>query len=111
MAHEDEMQGTRETKAYFLSHPSSRANNGRHTRDIGITKRIVASATFSGSLISDAASNFSVFKAFDRITISGTSGGQNNGDRTILSVASQSITVDFPVKTEGPTANVEIRTP
>lgn len=109
---EDEMQGTRETKSFFRTmRPSTREPNGRHSRDVGLSKRLVASATFAGSLISDAASDFSVFKVGDRITVSGTSGGQNNGDRTVLEISSQSITVDFPVKTEGPTAGVEIRTP
>lgn len=111
MSHSDQMQGTRETKSFFRSmRPSTRMDNNRHSRDVGISKRIIASATFSGSTISDAASNFTVFKAGDRIIIVGSSGGLNNGDRTILSVSSQSITVDFPVKTEGPTT-VAIRTP
>ena len=107
----DEMQGTRESREFFKSRPSSRITNGRHSRDLGLSKRVVASATFAGSTISDAASSFSVFKAGDRITISGTLGGLNNGDRTILAVAANSITVDFPTKSEGPTAGVEIRTP
>ena len=105
------LQGTRESRNFFRSRPSSRITNGRHSRDLGLSKRVVASATFSGSVISDAASNFAVFKVGDRITISGTAGGQNNGDRTILGVTATTLTVDFPVKGEGPTAGVEIRTP
>jgi hypothetical protein len=105
-----EEQGTRETKAFCLSHPSSRTDNLAYTRDKGMSKRVVASATMAGSVLSDAGSTFTVFKVYDMITITGTQGGLNNGDRTVLAVTATSITCDFPFHTEGPTANVEVRT-
>lgn len=109
---DSQMQGTREPKNYTLNRASTREPNGRHSRDVGLNKRLfMAAATFTGSTLSDASGGFLVFKVFDRITIVGTSGGLNNGDRLILSVTSFSITCDWPFKTEGPTSSVEIRTP
>ena len=105
-----EEQGTRETRSFFLSHPSSREDNSGKDTDKGMSKRVIASATFSGSTITDAASNFSVFKVYDWIVIVGTQGGLNNGNRTVLAVTATTLTCDFPFKTEGPTAGVEIRT-
>ena len=103
-------QGTRETKSFFKSRPSTRQDSRSLTRDVGLSKRVIANATFGGSTIFDAAANFTVFKVGDMIQITGTVGGLNNGDRTILSVTASQITVDAPVKSEGPTPNVEIRT-
>lgn len=109
---DSERQGTRQASNVFYSRPSSRMESARTTRDVGLNKRLVlANAVFSGSTISDAAGGFAVFRVNDGIVITGTNGGNNNGDRTILSGNSFSIVVDFPVKTEGPTANVEVRTP
>jgi hypothetical protein len=102
-------QGTRETKSFFLSHPSSRQDNSGLDADKGLSKRLVlADALFSGNTLSGTGS-FTVFKQYDMIFIVGTAGGLNNGDRTVLSVSAGSITCDFPFKTEGPTAGVEIR--
>jgi hypothetical protein len=85
-------------------------SNHEGTRDKGLSKRLVlADATFSGSTLSGTGT-FTVFKAGDLIEIDGTQGGLNNGDRTVLTVAAGSITCDFPFKTEGPTAGVEVRT-
>ena len=105
-----EEQGTRETKSFCLSHPSSRSDNLAYTRDKGLSKRVITNATFGGSTIFDAGANFAVFKVYDMITITGTQGGLNNGDRLVLAVTSSQLTVDWPVHTEGPTAGVEIRT-
>lgn len=102
-------QGTRERKSFFYGRPETRFPNGKMTRDVGLSKRLTISATFAGSLISDAASNFTVFKVNDQIEIWGSS--SNNGVRTILSISSASLTVDWPVKSEGPTSGVEFRTP
>jgi|SoimicmetaTmtHMA_FD_contig_41_9354209_length_1026_multi_1_in_0_out_0_2 hypothetical protein len=105
-----EEQGTRETKSFFLSHPSSRQDNSGLDSDKGMSKRLVlADATFSGNTLSGTGT-FTVFKVYDWILIVGTQGGLNNGARTVLSVAAGSITCDFPFKTEGPTAGVEVRT-
>jgi predicted extracellular nuclease len=102
-------QGTRETKSFTTSHPSSREDNGFYTRDKGLSKRVIANATM-GPTIFDAGANFSVFKVGDLVQVTGTSGGLNNGERTVLAVTASSLTVDFPCKSEGPTAGVEVRT-
>lgn len=100
-------EGTRERENFYLNRPETRFPNGKDTRDVGLSKRLTISATFAGSLISDAASNFTVFEVNDQVIIWGST--SNNGVRTILSISTQSITVDWPVATEGPTSNVEIR--
>jgi hypothetical protein len=80
------------------------------TRDKGLSKEVIAVATFAGSVLTAAASNFTVFKVGDLIEIAGTEGGLNNGNRTILALTTTTLTCDWPFKTEGPTSNVEIRT-
>jgi hypothetical protein len=102
-------QGTRNNYQNFWSRPDSRFSSNKVTRDKGMSKRVVTSAIFSGSLISDATTDFTVFQTDDDIIIYGSA--SNNGTRTILSVALHSITVDFPVKTETTTTSIEIRTP
>jgi len=103
-------QGSRETKSFFRSRPSSRESNNGTTRDVGLSKRLVlADATFSGATLSGTG-NFAVFKIGDLIEIDGTQGGHNNGDRTILALTATTLTCDWPFHTEGPTPNVEIRT-
>ena len=97
---------TRSNRQVWFSRPESFPNN-KHTRDVGMSKRVLPMATFSGSTISDPATNFSVFAVDDEILIWGSA--LNNGTRAILSVGSSFITVDWPVQTEGPIA-VEIRT-
>lgn len=103
-------QGTRNKQGFIYSHPASRLDNDKYTRDVGMNRRVTITGLFSGSLISDSAgvADFSVFKADDQITIWGTQ--LNNGRRIIVSVSSGSLTVDFPVQTEGPVASVEVRT-
>jgi len=103
-------QGTRETKSFFKSRPASRQHSSEDTRDVGLNKQVVAVATFSGSTLTAGASDFSAFKVGDLIEIAGTEGGLNNGDRTILALTATTLTCDWPFHTEGPTANVEIRT-
>jgi hypothetical protein len=102
-------QGTRNNYQQWYSRPETRLENSSFTRDVGMSKRVIANATFSGSSIVDTATNFSVFQFDDEILISGSA--LNNGTRAILAVGSSFLMVDWPVKTEGPTANVEIRTP
>ena len=103
-------QGTRETKSFFLSHPSSREDNSGLDADKGMSKRLVlADAVFLGTSLSGTGT-FTVFKPYDIILIVGTAGGLNNGARTVLTVAAGSMTCDFPFHTEGPTAGVEVRT-
>jgi len=103
-------QGTRETKSFFRSRPASRMVSSETTLDKGLSKEVVATATFAGSVLTAGASNFLVFKVGDLIEIAGTEGGLNNGDRTILALTATTLTCDWPFHTEGPTANVEIRT-
>jgi hypothetical protein len=105
-----EEQGTRETKSFCLSHQSSRLDQNRYTRDVGMSKRVITNATFGGNTIFDAGATFTVFKVYDMIAITGTQGGLNNGDRLVLAVTASQLTVDWPVHTEGPTAGVAIRT-
>ena len=106
-----EEQGTRQRTGFLYSHPESRFPNGRNSRDNGLNKYLVISATFSSSTITDAASDFVAagFLANDQIVLTGSA--SNNGVRTIISVATTALTVDFPVVTEGPTAGVIVRTP
>jgi len=103
-------QGTRETKSFFRSRPSSRNNNNDETTDKGLSKRVIVTATFGGSDVFDAGANFTVFKVGDLVVISGTAGGLNNGERTVLAVTASNLTCDWPFKSEGPTPNVEVRT-
>ena len=80
-------QGSRETKSFFRSRPSSRESNNGTTRDVGLSKRLVlADATFSGATLSGTG-NFAVFKIGDLIEIDGTQGGHNNGERPARSPA------------------------
>jgi hypothetical protein len=101
-------QGTRQDTRQWNSRPETRLPNNKENRDPGLSKRVLPSATFSGSVISDPATNFSVFAVNDEVIIWGSA--LNNGTRTVLTVGSSFLTVDWPVKTEGPIA-VEIRTP
>ncbi len=103
-----EENGTRQRQGDLRSRPETRFPNNKYTTDVGLNKRLSISALFAGSLISDnaATADFSVFAVDDQIIIWGSA--SNNGVRTILSVASASITVDWPLTTEGPIA-VEIR--
>lgn len=100
--------GTRSNNQMWNSRPEVQLPNNKQTRDLGMSKRVLPSATFSGSTISDPATNFSVFAVNDEIVLMGSA--LNNGTRTVLTVGSSFITVDWPVKTEGP-ISVEIRTP
>lgn len=102
-------QGTRTNQQPWFSRPETRFPNNKLRSDIGLSKRALATATFSGSTISDPAINFlTTFAVDDEIVIWGSA--LNNGTRTVLSVGSSFITVDWPVSSEGPIA-VEMRTP
>lgn len=106
---EEKMLGTRSISRFIQGHPDSRFPNDRSSRDVGMLKRKIISATFSGSTVTDAATTFTgVFAAGDPIVIYGSA--LNNGQRTVISVATNSLTCDFPFKAEGPTAGVEVRT-
>lgn len=103
-------QGTRADFGNWFSRPETRFPNNRVTRDVGMLKRQIISATFAGSTITDAATTFTgVWAVDDEIIVTGSA--LNNGTHTVLAVALHSLTVDFPVKAEGPIAGVEIRTP
>ena len=57
--------GTRSNRQMWFSRPETRFPNNKHTRDVGMSKRVLPTATFSGSTISDPATNFSVFQVDD----------------------------------------------
>jgi hypothetical protein len=101
--------GTRQRREFYNERPESREPNNKYTRDVGMTKRLVISATFSGSTITDLASDFVAagFAVNDQIMVWGTA--YNNGVRTILSLTTTALTVDWPVTTEGPIAGVTVR--
>lgn len=105
------MLGTRQRQTISNNHPASGGDNGKLTRDVGLSKRFAGSLTFTASnkRITAAAGNFTAFGVNDPVTVYGTS--QNNGDREILAVAGDGswIQVDLPVKDEGPvTAEVRL---
>ena len=102
--------GTRQRTGQYYSRPETRFPNNKYTSDVGLSKRVTIAGVFAGSLISDNAgtTDFSVFKADDSIIIWGSA--SNNGVRTVVSISSGSITVDWPLVTEGPTSGVEVRT-
>ena len=105
-----EENGTRQKQGLIYGRPETRFPNNRYSSDVGINKRLIIAATFSGSTITDAASDFVAagFAANDQIII--WKSAKNNGVRTIVSVATTALTVDWPVQTEGPTTGVEVRT-
>ena len=104
-----EENGTRQRVTGLWNRPETRFPNGKYTRDVGLSKRVTIAGVFSGSLISDNAgtTDFSVFAADDQIIIWGSA--SNNGVRTILAVATTALTVDWPVRDEGPTTGVVVR--
>jgi hypothetical protein len=105
-------QGTRETKSFQWNHPSGQRSHIGYNADKGMSKRVTPTfVSFAGTNISTPDTVFGVFKVGDRIDIAGTTGGLNNGERLILAVTPTSMTVDWPAKTEGPVAGIEIRTP
>lgn len=101
--------GTRERDNLYKNHPETRFPNNRYRTDVGLKMRLIVSATFSGSTLTDAASDFVAagFEVNDQIIIWGSA--SNNGVRTVTAVATTQLTCDFPFVTEGPTSNVEVR--
>lgn len=107
-----DLLGTRNFHQVYASHPESRMPNNKYTRDVGMSKRVLSTAAvMSSTTLTDAAQTWTVFSAGDPVTIFGTSGGLNNGDRMITAVSASSITVDFPFKTETVSGyTIEVRT-
>lgn len=102
--------GTRQRREFYNSRPETRFPNNRYTRDVGLNKRLVVSATFAtNGTLTDAAVDFVAagFAVNDQVIIWGSA--SNNGVRTLTAVASTILTCDFPFKTEGPTAGVTVR--
>lgn len=104
-----ERNGTRQNRQFWFSRPDTRFPNDKYTSDPGLNKYKTIAGVFSGSLISDnnGTTDFSVFAVNDEIIVWGSA--SNNGIHTILSISSGSLTVDWPVVTEGPTSNVIVR--
>jgi len=104
-----EENGTRQRQGFYKNRPETRLPNNKYTRDVGLNKRLIVSATFSSTTITDAASDFVAagFAVNDQIII--WNSALNNGVRTILAVATTALTCDWPFQTEGPTAGVEVR--
>jgi hypothetical protein len=95
--------GTRQRYNKYNERPETRFPNNKYTRDVGLNKLQSVSATFtaSDSKLTDAATTFtSLWAVNDQIIIWGTA--SNNGVRTILAVATHDLTLDWPVKDEGP---------
>ncbi len=104
------LNGTRQRAGFYKERPETRLPNNKYTRDKGLKKLLTISATFSGSTITDAAILFITdggFAVDDQIII--WNSALNNGVRKILSLTETELTVDWPVKTEGPTAGVVVR--
>jgi hypothetical protein len=105
------MQGTRQKQTFSDNHQAATQDNGKLTRDVGLSKRATGSFTFAASTgrISGSNGTFSAFAVNDPVTIYGTN--LNNGDREVIAVAGNGsyIQVDLPVKDEGPvTAEVRL---
>ena len=104
------LNGTRQRQSKYNERPETRFPNDKYTRDVGLSKYLVVSATFAtDGTLTDAAANFETagFAVNDQIII--WNSALNNGVRTLTAVAATVLTCDFPFKTEGPTAGVTVR--
>lgn len=101
--------GTRQRQGKYHERPETRFPNGKYRTDLGLSKRVICSATFtaSDSKLTDAAADFTDFAVNDEVII--WNSASNNGVRRVLAVETTALTFDFPVKDEGPTAGVEVR--
>jgi hypothetical protein len=97
--------------------PNNRIDRGSMTRlltrDLGMTKLILDTATFTsanGRISGSGANEFTVFAIWDPIEVYGTN--LNDGYFTVTGIDAGGtyLIVDPPPKDEGPVANVEVRT-
>lgn len=112
MAHAYNALGTRSRQNFRQEHPSSRLGSRSYTRDVGMTKRVVTTATFtaSNSRITGSNGDFANFAVGDTIAIKGTL--LNNGDRVVTGLDGTNqayLVLDFPPKDEGPVSSTEVR--
>lgn len=95
--------GTRQKQNFRYGHPASQREDRVHSRDVGMSKNVTASMTFTASngRATAAASTFAAFAVGDPVLVSGTN--LNNGTFQVLSTdASTFVQLDVPVKDEGP---------
>ena len=95
--------GTRQRQNFYKERPESGFPNNKYTTDVGLNKLQTVSATFTAvdGKLTDAATTFtSLWAVDDQIIIWGTA--LNNGVHKITAVATHALTLDWPVKDEGP---------
>lgn len=95
-----------------------RVDQGSDTRtrnsDLGMSKRVVTSATFTASdgKVTGSTNDFTAFAAGEEVLIQATN--LNNGFHTITAIDGTNhafLVLDPPPKDEGPVANTLVRTP
>jgi hypothetical protein len=95
--------GTRSQATFHKGRIDQGSETMGHSRDVGMTKRVVASITFAAGAAQLQAANgtFAAFAVQDQILVEGTN--LNNGFKTIIGVDgtnSSYLTVDPPPKDE-----------
>ena len=83
--------------------PADRGETQYHTLDVGMTKRVVASVTFTATQATAANGTFSAFAAGDLVLVEGTA--LNNGTHLVTgidAVNASFLTFDQGAKAEGP---------
>lgn len=99
------MVGTRTRQNFANSHPPQQHLEQSYTRDVGMSKNVTASITFTASTKKLTAANgtFAAFALNDMIAVSKTN--KNDGFFTVVAidgVNSSFLTVDAPCNDEGP---------
>jgi hypothetical protein len=105
--------GTRQLQGFRREHPHTSALESGMTRDVGMSKRVVTSATFTASngRITGSNGDFSAFASGDPILIQGSA--TNDGERIVTGIDATShayLVLDAAPKNEGP-VSVTVRTP
>lgn len=104
--------GTRTKQSIRQEHLDTRSETASHSADLGMTKRVSASITFSAASGQLQAANgtFANFAVGDDILVEGAN--LNNGRFHVNAIDGTNhafLTVDGGVKNEGPVANVLVR--
>ena len=99
--------GTRQRQTSYQTNAPSRQETRTATRDIGMTKNVTASLTFSAATgrVSGANGTFANFVAGDTLLIEGTN--LNNGERIVTGIDTTNhafLSLNFPPQNEGPIA-------
>lgn len=105
--------GTRTPQGFLYSHPPSGSLDRGMQQDVGMTKRVVSTATFTASnkRITGAANDFTSFVVDEVIVIEGSN--LNNGIFTVTAIDGSNhafLALDNGCKDEGPQAGVVVRT-